>query len=92
VLLTRAARLVKPQGTLAYVTCSILAHENGKQIKAFLERNSSFSVIDAEERAAKVLSRPVSSSGTLNKLGLLLAPAQHGTDGFYIALLIKSAA
>ena len=91
-LLTRAARLLKPQGTLAYVTCSILEHENGKQIKAFLERNSSFSVIDAGERAAKVLSRSVSGSATFSKLGLLLTPAQHGTDGFYIALLIKSAA
>ena len=90
-LLTRSARLLKPQGTLAYITCSILPDENDKQIKAFLEHNPSFSVIDAGQRAAKVLSQPVTCSQNHNKLGLLLTPARQGTDGFYIALLIKSA-
>jgi 16S rRNA (cytosine967-C5)-methyltransferase len=91
-LLEQAARLLKPQGTLAYVTCSILPDENGKQIKAFLEHNPSFSVIDAGQRAAKILSQSVTRSENRNKLGLLLTPAQQGTDGFYIALLIKSVA
>jgi 16S rRNA (cytosine967-C5)-methyltransferase len=89
-LLIRAARLLKPQGTLAYVTCSILPDENGKQIKAFLEHNPSFSVIDAGARAAKILSQSVTLSDNHNKLGLLLTPARQETDGFYIALLIKS--
>ena len=70
-LLERAARLLKPQGTLAYVTCSILPHENDKQIKAFLEHNPSFSVIDAKQRAAKVLSQSVTRSDNHNKLWLL---------------------
>ena len=91
-LLERAARLLKPQGTLAYVTCSILPHENDKQIKAFLEHNPSFSVIDAKQRAARVLSQSVTRSDNHNKLGLLLTPARQGADGFYIALLIKSVA
>ena len=89
-LLERAARLLKPQGTLAYVTCSILPHENDEQIKAFLEHNPSFSVVDAEQRAAKVLSQSVTRSSNHNKIGLLLTPARQGADGFYIALLIKS--
>ncbi len=91
-LLERAARLLKPQGTLAYVTCSILPRENDEQIKAFLEHNPSFSVMDAEQRAAKVLSQSVTRSGNHNKMGLLLTPARQGADGFYIALLIKSVA
>jgi 16S rRNA (cytosine967-C5)-methyltransferase len=91
-LLIRAARLLKPQGTLAYVTCSILPDENGKQIKAFLEHNPSFSVIDADQRALKVLSQSVTRGDNHNKLGLLLTPARQGADGFYIALLIKSVA
>jgi 16S rRNA (cytosine967-C5)-methyltransferase len=89
-LLERAARLLKPQGTLAYVTCSILPHENDEQIKAFLDHNPSFSVIDAKQRAAKVLSQSVTRSDNHNKLGLLLTPARQGADGFYIALLLKS--
>ncbi len=91
-LLMRAAPLLKPQGTLAYVTCSILPQENDKQIKAFLESNPSFSVIDATQRATKILSRPVTGGSDHNKPGLLLTPAQHGTDGFYIALLMKNGA
>jgi 16S rRNA (cytosine967-C5)-methyltransferase len=91
-LLAQAARLLKPQGTLAYVTCSLLPAENDKQIKAFLDCNSSFAPIDAVEQAEKTLSSPVTYPANHNKPGLLLTPAQHGTDGFYIALLIKNGA
>lgn len=91
-LLVRAASLLKTEGTLAYVTCSILPDENDKQIKAFLEHNPSFSVIDAGQRAAKVLSRPITDSANHNRLGHLLTPARYGTDGFYIALLLKNGA
>ncbi len=91
-LLQRAARLLKPKGTLAYVTCSVLPAENDKQIKAFLERNPSFSPIDAEQRAEELLCHPVTCASGGNKLGLLLTPARHGTDGFYIALLSKTGA
>src|SRR6516162_6465344 len=34
--LERAAALVKPGGRIAYVTCSILAEENGDRVQAFL--------------------------------------------------------
>ncbi len=91
-LLMRAAPLLKPEGTLAYVTCSVLAQENDKQIKAFLESNPSFSAIDATQRATTILSRPVTGGSNHNKLGLLLTPAGHGADGFYIALLVKNGA
>ncbi|MBI4723573.1 MAG: RsmB/NOP family class I SAM-dependent RNA methyltransferase [Rhodomicrobium sp.] len=90
-LLSRAAPLVKPGGTLAYVTCSMLPEENDRQIEAFLESNPGFIAINAIERAAKILSRPM-QSGSSSKLGILLTPAQHETDGFYIALLSKGAA
>jgi 16S rRNA (cytosine967-C5)-methyltransferase len=91
-LLGRAARLLKPKGTLAYVTCSVLPSENHKQIKAFLERNPSFAPIDAEHRTEELLCHPVTCASGGNKLGLLLTPARHGTDGFYIALLSKTGA
>src|SRR5262249_10931859 len=40
--LDRAAPLVKPGGRIAYVTCSVLAEENGDQVRAFLARQSGF--------------------------------------------------
>lgn len=88
-LLSRAASLVKPGGVLAYVTCSLLPEENEKQIEAFLESNPCFAALDATGRAAEVLSKPLKSRLPSGKPGLLLTPAQHATDGFYIALVIK---
>jgi 16S rRNA (cytosine967-C5)-methyltransferase len=86
-LLVRAALLVKPGGTLAYVTCSILHAENGGQIEAFLQGHPDFAALNVGARAANALSRPFQSCLPAESLGLLLTPAQHGTDGFYIALL-----
>ena len=39
-LLDRAVTLVKPGGRIAYVTCSVLAEENGDQVRGFLARQS----------------------------------------------------
>ena len=91
-LLQLAAQLLKPKGTLAYITCSVLPEENDKQIKAFLDRNPSFEPVEAQQHAEKILGRSVTFDPAPNKPGLLLTPAQHGTDGFYIALLLKRAA
>ena len=41
-VLDRAASLVKPGGRIAYVTCSVLAPENGGQIREFLARHRGF--------------------------------------------------
>src|SRR6201992_836124 len=48
-VLDRAAALVKPGGRIAYVTCSVLAPENGDQIRAFLARHPGFAVVPAAE-------------------------------------------
>ncbi|MGO9174493.1 MAG: RsmB/NOP family class I SAM-dependent RNA methyltransferase [Rhodomicrobium sp.] len=86
-LLSRAAPLVKPGGTLAYVTCSLLPEENDRQIEAFLESNPGFAPLDVTQRAAAALSRPIQNRLPPGRPGLLLTPARHETDGFYIALL-----
>ena len=81
--------LVKPGGTLAYVTCSLLPEENEKQIEDFLESNPAFTALNLADRAARILSRPIKNHLPPGKPGLLLTPAWHETDGFYIALLSK---
>lgn len=45
-ILDRAARYVRPGGTLCYATCSFLQSENLDQVSAFVERNGSFSLQD----------------------------------------------
>ena len=44
ILLDRAAALTKAGGRIAYITCSVLAEENGDQVKAFVGRYPDFSV------------------------------------------------
>jgi 16S rRNA (cytosine967-C5)-methyltransferase len=90
-LLKTAAPLVKPGGTLVYVTCSVLPQENSQQIEEFLAAHPDFTGLDAAARAANVLSQPVRSRLKAGKPGLLLTPATNGTDGFYIALLGRRA-
>jgi 16S rRNA (cytosine967-C5)-methyltransferase len=90
-LLLKAAPLVKPGGTLAYVTCSLLPEENSRQIEAFLQSHPDFAALDLGPRAAEALSRPLPGRQPPESLGLQLTPSRHGTDGFYVALLARAA-
>lgn len=79
--------LVKAGGRLVYITCSVLAEENSDQIEAFLERHPGFRAIPYGEvwREAIGSEPPASADGRDDSL--LLSPASHGTDGFFIAVL-----
>lgn len=85
-ILEMAAPLVKPGGQLVYVTCSVLPEENDDQIAWFLGNHPAFSALpwptawDAAE-----LGTPPQSAGQ-GSHGLLLTPARHGTDGFFISI------
>jgi 16S rRNA (cytosine967-C5)-methyltransferase len=87
-LLERAAPLVRERGRLIYVTCSLLKMENRDQITAFLARHGEFAPV-----ALAPLWSAVGLAGACPAEGheLLLTPARHGTDGFYLAVLERSA-
>lgn len=80
-ILASAARLVKPGGRLVYATCSLLGEENEAQVARFLASNPGFRLVPLAEAAPhhRALATP---SGHLS-----LTPAQHGTDGFFAAVL-----
>lgn len=82
-----AAPLVKPGGRLAYVTCSVLPVENGDQVAWFIGQHAQFALSpiarDWDGRIGGEM--PVSADGEQDTL--LLTPARHGTDGFFIAML-----
>ena len=82
-ILARAALLVRPGGRLIYVTCSVLAEENERQIEQFLAENDKFSVLPAADVAAQVLGLDEAPFGEFANL----TPAGHETDGFFIAIL-----
>ena len=80
-ILDQAQRLVKPGGRLIYATCSLLNEENEAQVEAFLMRHPDFRRVDIGDPLPPVLHGPV----------LRLTPRQHGTDGFFAAVLERIA-
>ncbi len=93
ILLDRAAGLLKPGGRIAYVTCSVLAEENGDQVNAFVVRNADFSV-EKPGDVAQVLGERAylfSRAALISDAGLLMTPRRTDTDGFFVSLLRRSA-
>lgn len=88
-VLALAARMLKPGGRLVYVTCSLLPEENGDRVAAFLAEHAEFTLKPYAEvwRERMGTEPPASADGGSG--GLLLTPASHGTDGFYIATLVR---
>jgi 16S rRNA (cytosine967-C5)-methyltransferase len=83
------AGLVRPGGQLVYATCSLLAEENEDQVAAFLAANPAFAVVPlAKAWAAAGLPGEAPCPGPY----MALSPAAHGTDGFFAAVLRRTAA
>ncbi|MCO5092882.1 RsmB/NOP family class I SAM-dependent RNA methyltransferase [Bosea sp. (in: a-proteobacteria)] len=86
-VLARAAKLVKPGGRIAYITCSVLPEENDDGVRAFLGRHPGFTsvapidVLKGAESDFSLLARFATS------FGIQLTPRRTGTDGFYLACL-----
>jgi 16S rRNA (cytosine967-C5)-methyltransferase len=68
--------LLAPGGRLLYVTCSLLASENLRQVDSFLDRH-------ANAEAVELPNRPGIRSG----MGVQLLPGIDETDGFFYAAL-----
>jgi 16S rRNA (cytosine967-C5)-methyltransferase len=86
-VLERGAQLVKAGGRLVYVTCSVLPEENNEQIAAFLDRHKNFEIIPYAKQWASAIGTEAPKSADGSDSTLLLTPAQHGTDGFFIAVM-----
>jgi 16S rRNA (cytosine967-C5)-methyltransferase len=89
-VLEQGASLVKAGGRLVYITCSILPEENTTQVKAFLAKHKNFKIIPYTEQWKHTIGgvAPKSADGSANTL--LLTPLQHGTDGFFVAVLQRN--
>lgn len=86
-LLDDAARLVRPGGRVIYVTCSLLKAENEDQVDAFLARQPEFVVRPMAEVWRETIGGTAPAKGDT----LLLTPARHGCDGFFVAVLERKA-
>jgi 16S rRNA (cytosine967-C5)-methyltransferase len=93
-VLRRAARHVRPGGRLAYITCSLLCEENEDRLAAFLSENSGFSCEDAADslRLAGLAGvEGLETAASPHGPGLRFTPARHDVDGFYVAVLLRTA-
>ncbi|WNG45878.1 methyltransferase domain-containing protein [Archangium minus] len=84
-LLERFSQMVKPGGRLIYGTCSILREENEAVVEDFLARHPDYSVRPVAEELGAELGAKVGPGPFLR-----LAPHQHGTDGFFGAILVRA--
>ena len=84
-ILRAAARLLKPGGRLVYATCSLLPEENETVVEALLAEGG-FTLLPVNEILAQ--NKIDLDTGALLKM----SPAIHGTDGFFAAVLLKTAA
>jgi 16S rRNA (cytosine967-C5)-methyltransferase len=83
-ILASASKLLKVGGRLVYATCSLLQEENQGIVEAFLAQHTGFVLIPASEALAQ-------QKITL-EMGdyLQLLPQQHGTDGFFAAVMERT--
>lgn len=77
-VLAVGAPLVRPGGALVYIVCSLLDAEGREQVDAFLAAHPGWTTESLDLPA-----------GSPRGEGLRLNPASHGTDGFFVARLIR---
>lgn len=83
-MLNNVKDYVKINGILVYSTCTIEKQENILLIEKFLEENPNFKLVNIEDR---LLNKE--NIHTLKDGYIQLFPHIHGTDGFFIAKMIK---
>lgn len=89
-VLDKGYALARPGGTILYITCSVLPEENTEQVSAFLGRHPDMKIVPYKEQWAKTIGgeAPPSADGAADTL--VLTPARHDTDGFFIAVMKKA--
>lgn len=84
-LLESAAAALKPGGALVYSTCTIHPRENQELVEAFVAAHPEFQF----DEIARYLPPTLAADATGGYIQLL--PHRHGTDGFFMARLVKRA-
>ncbi len=87
--LDRSARLVRPGGRIAYITCSLLDDENGARVRAFTDRHPEFVAAPAEAVAGGLGANATRflAAAKASAEGLLMTPRRTGTDGFFLSVM-----
>ncbi len=87
-LLRQGAGFVKSGGQLIYIVCSILRDEAEDQVDTFLSDHAEFSLKPYVSNWPEA--GPVPPTLAQSDEMLLMTPASHGTDGFFVAVLERA--
>ncbi len=94
-ILDGAVPLVKPGGTIVYITCSLLPDENTGQVSEFVARHAGFAATSGADIVAGA-ALPDASKAALARdalllpTGVVMTPRRTGTDGFFVSVLRRS--
>ncbi|AQS42075.1 MAG: SUN-family protein [Candidatus Tokpelaia hoelldobleri] len=90
-VLAAAAPFVKTGGRLVYITCSLFYDEDDGQIAHFLARQSGFRLCDMAAIWQAAITQAAAPAPRFTLSGLVLSPHISESDGFYIAVMEKTA-
>jgi 16S rRNA (cytosine967-C5)-methyltransferase len=88
-VLEKGYALARPGGTILYITCSVLPEENTDQVAAFLARHPVLRIVPYREQWRNTIGGDAPDSADGSPDTLLLTPARHDTDGFFVAVMRK---
>jgi 16S rRNA (cytosine967-C5)-methyltransferase len=89
-VLAQAAAYVKAGGRLVYVTCSLLIEENEARVRHFLETHADFSLRPPQVLAEAAGLPALAAFADPTQTGIRLSPLRTGTDGFFIAEVVRT--
>jgi 16S rRNA (cytosine967-C5)-methyltransferase len=89
-ILRQAAQLCAPGAHLIYATCTILEAENERVVEQFLNESPEFALLPVQSELQALLG-PRNAAAVCGEDGrfLKLLPHQHGTDGFFAAVMCR---
>ncbi|RMD88650.1 MAG: RsmB/NOP family class I SAM-dependent RNA methyltransferase [Alphaproteobacteria bacterium] len=88
-LVAEAMTLARPQGRVAYMTCSLLTEENEAVVEEALANHAGWRLVDFREAWAETIGGEAPESAAGPPATLQLTPARHGCDGFFFALMAR---
>ncbi len=86
--LAHAAKLVKPGGRIAFITCSLLPVETTERVAELRRAHPELAPVPMGEAWAGAIGGM--PPGPAEAESLVLTPNRHATDGFFVAILARS--